>query len=64
MIIKILGIAFASLYVMAGAMIAQADGPQIDRGRTLAQVNCARCHAIGAAGESRSQPFGANLHGI
>ena len=57
---KILGSAFAFLYVMVAATIAQAEGPQIDRGRTLAQANCARCHAIGLSGESplaKAPPF-------
>jgi cytochrome c len=31
---------------------AEAQEPQIGRGRAFAQANCARCHAIGAAGES------------
>lgn len=60
MIMQILGRAFASLCVIAAATIAQAQEPQIDRGRALAQANCARCHAIGAEGESpltQAPPF-------
>ena len=39
---------------------AQAQMPQVDRGRALAQANCARCHAIGRTGESplpKAPPF-------
>jgi cytochrome c len=42
------------------AATAQAQMPQVERGRALAQANCARCHAIGAAGESplaKAPPF-------
>lgn len=30
-----------------------AQEPQVERGRTFAQANCARCHAIGPSGDSR-----------
>ncbi len=39
---------------------AEAQTPQIERGRTLAQANCARCHAIAPAGDSplaKAPPF-------
>jgi cytochrome c len=42
------------------AAAAQAQMPQVDRGRALAQANCARCHAIGRTGESplpKAPPF-------
>jgi cytochrome c len=42
------------------ATAAQAQMSQVDRGRALAQANCARCHAIGRAGESplpKAPPF-------
>jgi cytochrome c len=42
----------------------QAQAPQIERGRALAQANCARCHAIGSTGDSplaKAPPFRA-LH--
>lgn len=42
------------------AAAAQAQGPQVERGRALAQTNCARCHAIGSTGDSplaKAPPF-------
>jgi cytochrome c len=42
------------------AAAAQAQIPPIDRGRALAQANCAGCHAIGRTGESplpKAPPF-------
>jgi mono/diheme cytochrome c family protein len=40
----------------AGAILAltlpAAAGPQQDRGRAIAEANCARCHAVGLAGRS------------
>lgn len=32
---------------------ANAETPSIEAGRHLAEINCATCHAIGAAGDSR-----------
>ena len=44
------------LTVLVGAFVltaaAQAQIPQVERGRAFAQANCARCHAIGRAGDS------------
>ena len=60
MIMKVLGTVFAFLCVMMNVPVAQTEGPQIDRGRALAQANFARCHAVGAAGESplpKAPPF-------
>jgi cytochrome c len=48
----------AAFFLVAAA--AQAQMPQVDRGRALAQANCARCHAIGRTGESslpKAPPF-------
>ena len=39
---------------------AQAQQPQIERGRAFADANCARCHAIGSTGDSplvKAPPF-------
>jgi cytochrome c len=38
----------------------QAQEPLVQRGRTFAQTNCSRCHAIGPVGESplpKAPPF-------
>lgn len=52
------------LTALAGAFLltaaAQAQTPQIERGRAFAQANCARCHAIGRTGDSpllKAPPF-------
>ncbi len=42
-----------ALLLLANAADALAQGdPRAQRGRTFAQANCARCHAIGPVGES------------
>lgn len=41
-----------ALPVLAAALPARAEPAAVARGHRLAQANCARCHAIGAAGES------------
>jgi mono/diheme cytochrome c family protein len=52
------------LAAFAGALLitatSQAQEPRIERGRTFAQTNCARCHAIDPIGESplpKAPPF-------
>jgi cytochrome c len=47
---------------MAGpwSVTARADTALLERGRAIAETNCARCHAIGKTGESpnaKSPPF-------
>ena len=60
MVKKIPGKILAFFCLLMPVVAAQAEGPQIDRGRALAQANCARCHAIGTTGESplaKAPPF-------
>lgn len=50
--------AFVGALLLAGAP--QAEESAIERGRILAQANCAPCHATGRAGESplaKAPPF-------
>ena len=53
----ILAVCFGAFLVAARA---QAQDAQVERGRALAQANCARCHAIGRNGDSplaKAPPF-------
>lgn len=50
----------ASIGALLLAIAAEAQSPQVERGNALVRANCARCHAIGAAGESplpQAPPF-------
>lgn len=50
--------AFMGAFVIATT--SQAQEPLVQRGRTFAQTNCSRCHAIGPVGESplpKAPPF-------
>jgi mono/diheme cytochrome c family protein len=44
--------ALATAGILAAASLAIAAGPQQERGRVIAEMKCARCHAIGTQGES------------
>ena len=53
----ILAVCFGGFLVAAEP---QAQDAQVERGRALAQANCARCHAIGRSGDSplaKAPPF-------
>ena len=57
---EILTAAVTSLSVFVGVTAVHGEEPQVERGRALAQANCARCHAIGVTGESplaKAPPF-------
>ena len=53
-----------TLLALAYAMPASAIDAKVGRGRTLAQANCARCHAVGRPGASplREAPPFRELH--
>ena len=60
--ISILLAAFVGIVLITTT--SQAQEPRVERGRTFAQTNCARCHAIGPIGDSplsKAPPFRA-LH--
>jgi cytochrome c len=57
---RILTAAVTALTLLFGVTASYAEGPQVERGRALAEANCARCHAIGGTGESplaKAPPF-------
>jgi cytochrome c len=55
--------ALALLALVCGTHVSASDG-RVARGRTLAQTNCARCHAVGRVGRSplREAPPFRDLH--
>jgi cytochrome c len=44
------------LCLLLGAAPVSAADPPLERGRAIAEKNCARCHATGATGESPVTP--------
>lgn len=58
--IKGFGTAAACLAILLISTTMRAEDAAVERGRVFAQANCARCHAIGAAGDSplpKAPPF-------
>jgi cytochrome c len=56
--ILIMQATFVGAFLIAST--SQAQDPQVQRGLTFAQTNCAACHAIGRTGESalaKAPPF-------
>ena len=51
-----LWLALCTLALGATSAPAGPDEQRLERGRTIAEKNCARCHATGATGESPLQP--------
>ena len=57
---KVLGVLAASVFALLISTTIQAQDAAVQRGRAFAQANCARCHAIGPAGNSplpKAPPF-------
>ena len=53
------GVLIACALALAAAAVAAGEGsdaPDVEAGRRFAEDNCARCHAIGADGESPFKP--------
>ena len=61
---KVFGVLATSMAVLLISTTIHAQDAAVQRGHAFAQANCARCHAIGPAGESplpKAPPFRA-LH--
>ena len=61
---KVLGVLAGLMAALLISTTIRAEDAAVQRGRAFAQANCARCHAVGSAGESplpKAPPFRA-LH--